>query len=408
MSRRLQTGINSIDSFLRHRTSGRSGGFLSSWRKKDQTSKIDIWMHRKRFPVALWQHKLPRLFVKTDKDTGENITLIWSQTYNCYESEKVLTNQYLRKNDGTREYPPEICSVCRLIETVRDMVDEGQLDWTKTIFRFQGDKDIRLIHAGGIYNGFNAEKDDMTSEDKVKLKSAGISLMDAWQENVYAKCNYVFCIVDNSNPSNGVQITTETSMLGDRVKEVINDTIESLGAEDGNPFIKPYCIQWEHRPSEREVQKKYKARRMEKYPLTPEIADAINSDPPDLTQVLHPFNRKTMRAYLERHCLVDLPWDHIFAGTSDEEEEGPAQRVGSIALPPAAEERCSACGKTEATGCQHVACDHLLPDGTECGAPMLPNAAKCDACGHVYRVELPSPAKTGRKRSTVESGDKIP
>jgi hypothetical protein len=417
------TSINSIDTFLQHKTSDRSGGFLSKWRKKDQTSKLDVWLHRKRFPVALWQHQLPRLFVKTDKDTGENVTLVWTQGYNCHESEKVLKKQYHRKDDGTREYPPEVCPVCRLIETIRDMVEEGQLDWTKVVFRFQGDKDIKLIHAGGIYGGFNAEKDDLTAEEKLKLRNAGISLKDSWQENAMAKCNYVFCVVDNANIGSGVQIATETALLGDKVKEVMNDSIESLGAEDGNPFIKPYCIQWEHRPSEQEFQKRYKARRMEKYPLTAEIDALISGEPPDISQVIKPFNMKTMRAFLERHCMIkDMPWDHIFEGM-DEAEEDEKDAAGEF--PPRAtggtdtstgdhddgEDMCPLCGLTEEGGCLHVQCDAKLKDGTECGAPILQTAAKCDACGHVYRQEpppTPAPIKRGRKRSAVESGDKIP
>jgi hypothetical protein len=404
---------NSIDSFLNHKTSDRSGGFLSKWRKKDQTSKIDTWLHRKRVPVALWQHNLPRLFVKADKDTGENVTLVWGGQYNCWEDEKVLKKQFHRKDDGMREVPPLRCPVCRLVEHVRDMVDNNEIDWTKVVFRFQGDKDIKVIHAGGIYGGFNAEKDDMTAEDRKKLSNAGISLKDSWQENAYAKCNYVFCVVDQANPSSGVQIATETSLLGDKVKEVMNDAIESLGVEEGNPFHNPYCIQWEHRPSEQEFQKKYKARRMEKYPLTPEIDALISAEPPDLTQVLKPFNVKTMRAFLERHCTIpDMPWDDIFKGVKNVEEpdtagEFPPADVGASDgdTEGPAEDMCPLCGKTEEEGCPHVACN-------KCDAPMLETDPTCKACGHVYRVDPPPtpPAmkKGGRKRTAVETGDKIP
>src|ERR1700722_16000427 len=141
---------NSIDSFLNHKTSDRSGGFFKKWRKSDQATKIDVWLHRKRVPIALWQHNFPRVFVKTDKDTGENVTLVWGHSYNCRETEKILKKQHSRKDDGTREYPPLRCPICRMIETVRDMVDEGQIsDWAKPIFRFEGDKEKRIIHAGG-------------------------------------------------------------------------------------------------------------------------------------------------------------------------------------------------------------------------------------------------------------------
>lgn len=311
---------NSIDSFINHKTSDRSGGFLSKWRKKDQTSKINVWFHKRRMPIALWQHQIPRLFVKADKDTHENATFVWSQSLNCRETEKTLKRQHFRNDQGLREVPPALCPICRMIEAIRDLVETGVLDWTKVVFKFEGDKETKVIHAGGIYNGFKSEYDELTPEEKKKIRDAGIRMDEVWNENAYAKCNYVFCVVNHNAPGDGVQIATETSLLGDKVKEVFNDTIEAKGAEAGNPFLKPYCVQWEHRPSEQEFQKRYKARPMD-FPLTPEIEALISGEPPDISGVLKPFNLKTMRAFLERHATIALPWDSIFDVPGDDEED---------------------------------------------------------------------------------------
>jgi hypothetical protein len=411
---------NAIDSFLSHKTSEGGGAFLKKWRKKDEITKLNTWIHTDQPPIALWQHEFPRLFVKDDKNTGESITLVWGGKYKCREDESVLRKQYHRNDDGSRKTPPQRCPFCRLIEVVRQLVETKQLDWSKVLFRFEGDKDIRVVHAGGIYNAFKDEWETLDPKEKKRLLDAGITMKKeggVWQENGIAKCAYVFSIVVNDNPSAGCQITTETSLLGDKVREVINDTIESLGAEDGNPLIKPYCIQWESRPNEQEWNKKYKARRMEAIPLTPEIEALIRGPAPDLKTALRGFNLKTMRAYMEQHCLIALPWDDIFNVPDDEpeeeeefppaEESSPKLSSGSKAttsekeFEEEGEEGCSKCGTNPGTECPHVACD-------QCAHPILPTDAKCEKCGHVYRAEpLPPVAARGR-RKVKETGDVIP
>lgn len=411
--------MNSIDDFLNHRTSDRSGGFLKDW-KKNTPPKIDVVLHKKRMPIAIWQHPGPPRIVVREVD-GQSKSDIWGGNWNCLETEEELRRQYHRHDDGSRKHYPKKCPLCRLIEVVREMIAEEQLNWLQPIFRFESDQDKRIIHAGGLCGMF--KDDDLDEADKEEMRAAGIVMKDArgggaWTENSYAKCLFIFCVVDVGNVEAGIQITTQPGLLGDKVKDCMNDAIESLGAEDGNPFLKPYAIQWEHRPKEPEFNKKYKARRMEKIPITPAIEAAINSPPPDLSQLTAPFNIKTMRAYLERHALVKLPWDHIFEVPIPEDQnhaEMPANEAKGK-LPPAAgasaakesppaDDLCPKCKKTEADGCPHVACD-------DCDEPILETDAKCDNCGKVYREEPPPPpakGRGGRKRSEVkESGNKPP
>lgn len=434
---------NTVDAFLQHRTTERSGAFLKDW-KKNTPPKIDTWMSCRRMPIALWQHPFPKVVVRDV--SGESKTEIWGGQYNCWETEDILKTQYHRNDDGSRRKFPKRCPQCRLVESVRDMIEEGQLDWLAKIFTFEGDDDKRVIHAGGICGMFNDR--DLEDEKKEQMKKAGIRLtvprggsgQAAWMENGYAKCSYLFLVVDNNNVAGGLQKTIVPSLLGDKVKEVVNDTISSLGDEEGNPWMHPYAIQWEHRPSETEFQKKYKARRMEKLPLTDEIAQLIRGEVPDLSMDLAPFNMATMRAFLEKHALIDLPWDFIFdvekpAAAAKESPKpqgrpalpgGPARGAQARQPAPAAdipdeepetvsseageeEDECPACHKTEAGGCPHFACDGLNGEGG-CGEPMLESDAKCAACGFVYREEAPTPKPTGRKRSTAtkETGTKPP
>lgn len=317
--------MNSVDDFLNHRSNDRSGGFLTKWRKPAAEGggggKVNIWLHPKRMPIALWQHRFPKIVVREDRKTNEVKTNAWGQSYNCHETEATLKKQYRRNREtGEREAPPKRCPLCRLIETVRGMVDEGKLNWTQTLFRFEGDEENVILHAGGLYNAFG--RDDLTDQEKKEMKEAKIYAKDAWTENAQAKMNYLFCVVDNVNVAAGVQIAIETGLLGDKVKEVIADTRESLGEDVGNPFKHPYCIQWEYREAEKEFNKKYHARRMELIKLTPAIVKALQGPPPDLDGVITPFNIDSMRAILERHCTVKgIPWDDIFDVEAPEDDE---------------------------------------------------------------------------------------
>jgi hypothetical protein len=436
---------NSVDAFLKHRTSERTGGRLK-W-KDNKPPRVDVWMHKLVIPIALWSHQFPRLVVRENKKEDSSKTEVWGGTLNCREDESILIRQYKRNDDGTRRFPPKSCPVCKLIETVRDMIEEEQLDWTQTIFRFDGDEDRRVLHAGGLCGMYDDRNDEMSDEDKKELKDAGIKMGGddgAWREKAIAKCAYVFAVVDNDDVGAGIQITTEAQSLGDKVKDVINDTIESLENNIvGNPFQTPYVIRWEYNDAKGiPYDKIYKARRMEKIVLTEDIDKLISSERPDLSHVTALPNMKSLRATLERHCTVkNMPWDHIFdvQGGDEEEDEGTkfppeestTKRERAAArgrLPevstktkekpaPKSEpefngddtdagdddgsEDCPICKDQDA--CPHVGCD-------DCGKPILPTDAKCKHCGKVYKAATPEPEKkgTGRKRATTkETGDRI-
>lgn len=407
MARELST----VDEFLNHRATERSYGYLKNW-KDNNPPEINVFLHVRRMPVVLWQHSFPKAFVRENKETKRSERVVWGSQYNCREDEDVLKRQYHRNDDGTRKFPSLKCPMCRLIEHVRDLVEEGHMNWLTPIFRFESDESVTMIHAGGIFGMF---KDDLEDEDRKAALAAGIKFKEAWKETAYSKCMYVFCVVDVNNVQEGVQVATVTNLLGDKVKEVINDQKKSLGMEAGNPWLTPYCIQWEYLKHEAEFQKKYKARRMDTIRLTEPIKKLILSDPPDISAVIAPFNLVTMRAYLEHHALVKLDWDYIFKVPKLKDDESGNTTDPVAELPGAtpvtiptdvADGDCSECHKTEAQGCPHVACD-------KCGQPIMPTDAKCKHCGHVYIIEAPPPPPpppTGRRRRTAgaETGSKPP
>jgi hypothetical protein len=383
--------FNTIDEFLSHKSSDGGGGkYLRGWRKD---KRVNVWLHTQQPITALWRHGgIPRV-VTREKD-GEQQVELWGGQWVCHENESVLRRQYRRNKEGQREIPPKACPLCKLIEVVHDQVGASTLDWTQPIFQFDADDESKslTIHAGGLYNAYGAKLSDA---QKAELKKAKISPFEAWKENACAKASYLFCVVDQEAPEDGVQIAIETGSLGDKVKSVISDAMESLGREEGNPIIHPYAIQWEYREEEPKFGDKYHARRMERFKLTPQVKDLIVGPAPDISRDVRPFNATQMRALLEQHALVSFPWDQIFDAPADdvEVEEVPQKRaVAKAPVKPKAPEPKASKPKIEEASDDMVACD-------ECDAPMKETDPKCKKCGHVYIQEAPAPAPAKRKRS---------
>jgi hypothetical protein len=192
------------------------------------------------------------------------------------------------------------------------------LDWTTPIFRFVGDDESKavVVHAAGIYNGFGG---DLTPDEVAQLKKARIFRTEAWRENLMAKLSYAFAVVDNANISSGVQIAIETSLLGDKVKGVINDAMMEA-EDDGNPYVNPYAIQWRYLPNEKEHTKKYAANKMGKIPFTDQIRKLIvETPPPNLERLCNKRDPGLLKAQLQDACLIEgIPWDEILSPAEKE------------------------------------------------------------------------------------------
>ncbi len=308
------SGMN-LEEFLGHKTrdSG-SSQYLSKWRKRTPPEVV-TWMHTRSKLHSVWQHNWPRIV-----DLRDGGRAIWGGSFKCLEDEKtVLSFQRNRdRKTGKRDVPPAVCPLCRLVEYVRDLVQEGEMSWTDVLFRYEiadgGNSEPRIMHAGGLYGGFGIK--NPTQEQLKELETAGIRRDEAWMENAYAQCKYVFRVVDNSEPDKGCQIAVEQDLLGQKVRETIAKEMEGRGLEKGNPLKNPYAIKWKHCPSEKEFGKKYNALAMsnEVVPLTPEIERLIvEVDPPDISRVLEPWNIKTLRSLVEHYCQFQgLDWDTVF------------------------------------------------------------------------------------------------
>jgi len=382
--------------------------------------------------------------VEIERD-GEKTTEVWGGTFNCWEPEDVLKRQYKRNDDGSRQAPPTICPHCMLLEYLRGMVRAEKISWTEPVFRFAGGDEgaAQTLTVAGLYNGFSG---DLSRQEVAELRRAGIRRDEAWKENTMAKCSYVFSIVDHLEPEKGVQIAIETTALGDAVKRVIRDQIDALGAAEGHPLKNPYAIRWQYKPKEVEFSKKYHALAMPRLELSPEIRDLIFDAPaPDLTSIVGRGNVASLRAVMEAHALIDLPFDRLFAA-AEQQEQAPAPRAHDTGhqtrpagpKPPA---RASAPAHDEdAHGAPHVPANEMTrrppPDapaparrqakppapagpvepvrapGTvtipcdACNAPMAEDEDTCWKCGAKYELDAPPPAAKPAPKPPAKKGDK--
>jgi len=390
----MATEFDDFDAFRNHKGGGGGGGGkrLKGWKEK---GKLDAWLHTQRLPVGVWRHSFPQLIVKEDRDTRDVIKLIFPTSLVCHESEAVLKEQYSRTPDGEREVRPESCALCKMIEHVRGMVERNEIRWTDPIFEFKGATDPRqniTLRAGGIYNAFGSKK--LSEADKADMKKHGIFGSEAWKQNAMPKLSYVFPLVDNNDVASGVQVTTESALLKDKVVSVINKEMESDGAEDGNPTIRPYCIRFVYRADATDFKEKYDALPLRKVQLSAEIERLIRAEPPDLSMFTSPFNASTVRSNLERHALIELPWDDFFgdvqadADERSDADERPSER--EMAKPKVESEPPKAEAKAGRKKTPPAPKDEMGDPCDDCGAPMGKRDSVCKKCGAKYEVDAAS------------------
>lgn len=309
-------GPMSLAEFMNHDPSGRGGrtNYLRGWTKRTPP-QVDVWLHTRAAWAPLWQHGgLQQVREIEDRETKVRRREIWGLKFNCLEPESVLKEQYSRDRDsGIRKIEPTICPVCKMNEYLYQLMLSGALDVTQAIFDFQVDEKREVLTLGAMLGEF-PKWGDMDDAMKKRVSEAKINLKDSWKHKAIAKCNYVFCVVDNSQPQNGCQVAIETGLLGQKLKAELQKEIERRGTEEGNPLIKPYPFRWKYFAQEAEFNKKYDVVALSNVQITEDIQRMIVEEaPPDLARVCRPGDVRSLRAQLEQYAVLELPFDDFFA-----------------------------------------------------------------------------------------------
>ena len=79
-------------------------------------ASADVLLHTKCGVRCIWRHNLPTIVTFESRETKKTESHVWSRKYVCHETEATLRKQYKRNHDGTREAPPERCTLLLTIE----------------------------------------------------------------------------------------------------------------------------------------------------------------------------------------------------------------------------------------------------------------------------------------------------
>jgi predicted nucleic acid-binding Zn ribbon protein len=376
--------LDGVDEFLQHSASGSGGQFLKDWKKDD---RLDVILHPKAGVGVLWSHRWYR--VTKNKDDK---TVVWSQRFNSMDKEVILKRQHFRNDDGSREFPPEVCPFGKMLEWVREMIDTDQINWTDDIFEFNSQKDDVVVKAGGFTGLFQSRK--LSDDQLEELKDAKVNIKEAYKQNAGAQVNYVFSVLQYENPDEGWLIAMEGKALGKAMQVAIADEQKrwrgSKTPDRGDYKKNPYVFRWEY-DDRKDFDDKYSVVAMptDSLPNTPQIEDLLEEPPPSISNLMGPSNVALLKLSFQQHWVHSVvpPWDDIFA-----EAEKVVKGTPEAELPedfdPANHTKSTSKGKTEVSSrrepppknepeVEMVECD-------ECKSPMPITEFTCKKCGTEY------------------------
>lgn len=400
-----------VDDFVNKKT--REGGFggdrgsLKKWKTQEKRTSVIVWHHTDVGPQLFWSHQFPRKVVLKDKDTGDQTTHFWQRGHGCWEDESYLLQQY-RWKDGVPKERPKVCPFCKLAVWLREQVEGGKISWLDPVFEFEDAKGNTELVAAGLYGYLNKK---LETNELSELKKAGLSQRDAWKQSLMAKAQWAFSVVDNANPDDGVQVVVESNLLGEEMQTVFNDTMESLGVEEGDISKHPYAIEWISDPKATSFSDKYKARRIERVKLTPDIDELIRGPVPKdaIARALEKVDARLIQDLMETHCVMKgVPFDTFFKDVVNGEPKTaaatPKAKQGAKAEPKKEPAKAKN-GRKPAPTPEPEPSGETLPCD-KCGAAMALTDTQCKKCGQKYELDdVSEPKKASNDDEDISFGD---
>lgn len=327
-----------LDSFLDYSSKGsKSGGYFGNWKSNidEDHGEITILMHTKMMPTPFWSHPF-RAVVESKREGDEGKLIVVGRRFTCHEPDAIAKLQKYRLDDGTAEHRPTICPNCILTSVVASMVAKGQLGFTDIVFEWKGTDDDSLVQvrAGGIYGAYK-KKTGLTREQQVAMRKASISQKDAFKHDMRNQLKFAFVVVNLDKIEDGLLIDTESEGLANRLRKAIvaeGEKIQTMKRKDmrdesirpfWDPALRPYPFKWKY-DNTKDFEEKFTVVALNGADVPEEARTlVVDADLPAIDD-LSPGNCYDLRAELEAHCKVKLPWDEIF---------GPAKDAG-LMVPP--------------------------------------------------------------------------
>jgi hypothetical protein len=334
------SGVVGYDEFLNHSSGGGGGSFLKSWKDDGQ---IDVWLAPAAGAGIRWAHSFWHV-VKEKEKGGEEADVVKSYRWICHEREIILRKQRFRGDDiglkpqgispaawedlqskgvgvignGSREYPPEVCPMCTMIELLREQVRTGRLSWTSPLFEWDLKDDSEIVTVGGFCGLFSRPKNDYAKVQLDAMRKAGVEQNEIFMENAGARCDYIMRVVSDADPQDGIVIAPVADSLGRKIQKAIKDRIEATKGAFV-PSRDPFCVRWKYDDS-KDFEKKYDVVPLTEAKPNEDVLEALEGDLPPIDDMLAKGNVATLRAQMEKHCVLQgVPWDHVFGAAEKNE-----------------------------------------------------------------------------------------
>jgi hypothetical protein len=341
----MTTHTSDLDSFLSSTSkSSKSGGStsLGGWKKNkdEQHGEITVWMPTAFMPRAFWCHPMNTVIEWDDK------LIVVPRRWGCHEATIMVPTrngqtssaslQRWRNEDGTAEHPPQLCPMCILTSVIARLVDENKVGFAQTVFEWVGSDDSKAVRimAGGIYGHFRKQK-GLPRAHEVEMRKAAVRRDEAFKHDMRTAMKYLFVVVDDEHPENGLVTTVESEGFGGKVKAAIVAEGTKLQAQSKidmrdervrgrwDPSRTPYPFLWQYDDT-KDAKDKANVIALPGTPIPDAIRELVESTEfPELPD-LDPGDCFALRVELETHCKVELPWDEIF---------GPAEAAGLMNPP---------------------------------------------------------------------------
>jgi len=419
-----------VDAFIKNRTrAGFEDNRLGVKQLKDE-GELTIWLHTKAEIEVVWKHPWRKRVEVEDKKTGRKEWKVFYSPIVSHErpievggelQDAVMLHQRRRKK-GERVYPPSD-PFGKLCEAVFQEVRAGRLPFTEPLVEFRADRrdECVLYRAADFYGGFDER--DLDEEEAEAARAAGVYLKDAWKQSLLASAFYVFCGVNDADPSGGQKVITLPDSVGRRIQKAVEGAIKDFGPVKGDPTKTPYPIKLVYDEDAKAAADKYAARALCGREPSAEVREMITEEEPaDTADEVAPYDPDELRAQIEAHAVapkVLLPLlDACFPpskggkkGAVADEKKAPPARVPMYSCDhcdedeeartlAATDEACPKCGaqydlaaepaRLKTRPC--LACKAQVP----LGAPGV--EVKCPSCGveHLETAGVRGPSAWAR------------
>ncbi len=349
-----------FDDFMKYEgAKGGGGGFFAGWKKNEQgpnkTGQVSVFLHRSAWATAFWIHNWPRMVETEDKETKDKVMSVFGQRWGCHEREIVNQKQHFRdKGTKHRDYPVEVCPVCKLVDQVAVLYLTGKIPLTMPLFAFEGTTDSVVLTAGGLIGRYGAK--ELTPAETRAMRLARVDRSEAYKEDMRSKLKYLYLVVDAAHPEEGVQKAFEGQAITSAIKKAVTDTRTRLGkkgrGEYANPAEYPYPFEWCFDDS-KEFSDKFSVIALQEdsgtYAVSDDVMKLITAEAPDISRDIATGDCFELRGQMEAHVCPEarafIDFDAIFGeakkrglmvasqeskADEGEEDEDPAALAGRV------------------------------------------------------------------------------